>query len=237
MTAVPSRRRSRIAHFKVPFVISVAAPGVTMACGGEAGSPEPAAAVVMYPQTNNPPPPPEISTTCPGELPADGTTCSDYARGLTCDYDYCYGEVPMVQCDEAAGVWKHLPLPSCNPPPVQPCPEAMPTAGSDCAPDGEVCGYPGCEGPESSTATCSSGQWYVEYSTGPACNPPAVVPVCPTVVPRLGADCAYEGQACAYGACGDPFNPGFVDTCIAGVWQQIEVSCAPVDAGAGDGGT
>jgi hypothetical protein len=113
----------------------------------------------------------------------------------------------------------------------------MPTAGSDCAPDGQVCRYSGCQGPESSSATCTFAQWDVVYSVGAACNPPAVVPVCPTLPPTFGAGCAYEGQACTYGVCGDP---GFSNLCLGGIWRGSELPCPPpaaVDAGAGDGGS
>jgi hypothetical protein len=243
MTTVPSRRRSRIAHFKVPFVISIAAPAAGMACGGRSEELDPAVVQMQREDSTdslpsyNPPRPLDPSAACPDELPADGMTCDGYARGQSCSYDYCSGPEPMVQCGVASGVWERLELPTCNPPPPEPppCPDAMPTAGSDCAPDGQLCRYPGCEGPDTSSATCRFGQWDVIYSVGAACNPPAVIPACPTVFPIVGAGCAYEGQACVYGVCGDADNPGFFDVCLDGVWQQPEVPCAPpapIDAGA-----
>jgi hypothetical protein len=248
MTPVPSRRRSRIAHFKVPFVISIAAPAAGMACGGQSEAGGPAAVQVQHDDdisfvpSSNPPPPDGVSAVCPDEVPAEGTTCDGYARGLSCSYEYCYGSEPMVQCGVASGVWEALELPTCNPPPPDPapCPEAMPTAGSDCASYDQVCRYPGCEGPDSSSATCTFGQWEVVYSVGAACNPPAVIPVCPSAAPTLDTGCAFEGQACAYGICGDPDNPASLAVCLFGVWQQPEIPCPPpavVDAGAADGGS
>lgn len=244
MTAVPSRRRSRIAHFKVPFVISVAAPAAGLGCGGESAWVDPNAALAQQQEdtaflpSQNPPGPVEPSGACPEQLPSFGATCDGHAPGLRCSYEYCYGVEPMVQCGAASGVWEELGLPTCNPPPPDPpaCPEEMPAAGSDCAPDDQICRYPGCEGPESSSATCRFGQWDVIYSVGAACNPPAVVPVCPILLPSLGAGCAFEGQACSYGLCGDS---GHFNLCLGGVWQQPELPCPPaaVDAGAADGGS
>jgi hypothetical protein len=249
-----ARRRSRIAHFKTPFVVSVAAPAALgVACGGvvahddtpcEAGysctllpavnPPAPsvttsnnppvlpvATASVNPPYTTTNPPAP---AQCPEIMPSPGTSCSGFATGAQCDYDYCYSTQPMVRCG-SDGNWHELPLPSCNPPFVSACPEAMPQAGADCSDEsGLVCGYAGCEGPSSSTATCTFGQWLVHYSSGPVCNPPAVVPVCPQAQPAVDAGCAYPGQSCSYAACVEL-------TCSAGVWSQLEVAC-DADAGA-----
>jgi hypothetical protein len=181
------RRRSRIAHFKAPFVISVAAPAVFgIGCGGKTdpiseqsalahqapvpGTPCdpalpqpdssdycPAAACIdglWERPTCNPPAPPEPtcpeppptapddactgapscqdgewvfpiaacnppppSVYCPDEPPTAGDACDPY--GLTCEYDYCGGLVPMFTCNNDTATWEALHLTSCNPPPPE----------------------------------------------------------------------------------------------------------------------
>jgi hypothetical protein len=113
----------------------------------------------------------------------------------------------------------------------------MPVAGSDCLGDGQACGYPGCEGPTSSTATCVGGQWLVHYSSGPACNPPAVIPVCPERPIVNLSRCAYDEQLCSNEPCnGAEVRSGFV--CATDIWLGVMLSCPTpaVDAGAAPGG-
>jgi hypothetical protein len=290
-----SPRRSRIAHFKAPFIVSLAA-SAALGCGGKANVTDPDVLEVpleenrplaetsegcpsslpstgsacqveetelcsYYPNCPstarcvdgswdttllacNPPPPLQ---NCPDAEPEAGTTCWGYLAGLTCEYPFCYDTAPTVRCG-ADWEWEALPLPSCNPPPVvESCPEAMPEPGSDCANEELFCGYEGCQGPESSTAVCRHSQWLVEYSSDLTCNPPPVVPSCPGVEPTSGAGCAYEGQACGYGICGDLIDARRVHSCASGTWQTLEAPCAPgagaddagaggVDAGAGNNG-
>jgi hypothetical protein len=290
MTPQTSRRRSRIAHFKAPFIVSLAA-SAALGCGGKADVTDNAVLNIplaengplpgngegcpdMFPNEGSAcqlestevcsyfpgypttarcmdgswstsqltvnPPPPELQD-CPEVEPQPGTACSGYVADLTCEFPFCYGTAPTVRCS-TDGAWEALSLPTCNPPPVvEPCPEVMPEAGADCSNEEQLCGYPGCQGPESSTAVCRHNQWLVEYSGGLACNPPAVVPVCPGVEPTSGAGCAYDGQACSYGICGDLIDAGRTHTCAFGMWQTFEAPCSPassggVDAGADSGG-
>jgi hypothetical protein len=285
MTTMLRQRRSRIAQFKAPFILSVAS-SAAIACGGKAdvgevgqvaengGAPDtrcpedlpaagapcslaaselcsytpdcPASARCVGGEWSTDilacnPPAPEPQAECPSAQPSAGSDCSEYASGLTCEYAYCYGsQVPMVVC--ADYTWQALPVPSCNPPaidyppPVEACPESMPEAGSDCTSDARVCGYPGCGGEEASTATCHGRQWLVEYSAGPACNPPAVIPICPSIEPVANADCAYDGQSCMYGVCGDPQSPARLYVCGASGWVQADVNCVPPNADDRDAG-
>ena len=272
MSLRSSPRRSRIAHFKAPFLFSIAAPAALgLACGGrtdDASSPdrntslaEPDAGQVAtthecegrppvggpcsgvscvdgvwesIPVACNPPP---QSTVCPGSAAEVGTSCFGYLPGLTCDYDFCSGDTaPMRRCSELTGQWEALPVPTCNPPGVPPCPETLPVPGSDCQlTEPLTCLFAGgCDG--QSSAECRGGQWWVEYSSGPACNPPAVVPVCPERELVAGDECPYEGQACSSEACeaGAESRAGHV--CAAGVWQDVALSCT-LDGGVPDGGS
>lgn len=174
----------------------------------------------VYDVSCNPPP---LSDECPALLPEYGSSCSEYALGLTCDYEYCYESMPLVRCNEL-GAWEELPVPTCNPPPPDEECSVVPVPGSDCASEGVECLYDGCEGPGSSYARCEFGQWFVHYSSGPACNPPAVVPVCPVIEPQALAGCAYEGQLCDYGDCAQAeLTRQF--TCATGSWQRVDGVC------------
>lgn len=293
MSIPSSPRRSRIAHFKAPFIISIAgsaalAPG----CGGKSdadttehvtANPPPSESLAQsdagdglpprLPTTAHPcdgespsyittcggpiwrcvdgeweaayfscNPPPTPSEVCPTSAAEVGSFCGSYLGGLTCEYQYCYdATAPMRRCDESTLLWEEILPPTCNPPPPDsfPCEATLPIPGSDCSSIPErVCSYPGgCESP--STAVCRSGQWLVTYSSGPACNPPAVVPVCPQQAIARGAGCAYEGQACSNVSCelGAESHDGYV--CTAGKWEPRVVSCPPdnaPDVGAADGG-
>jgi hypothetical protein len=109
----------------------------------------------------------------------------------------------------------------------------MPVAGSDCYVEAQTCGYPGCEGPTSSTATCVGGQWLVLYSFGPVCNPPPPeIPVCPQRPIVGGATCAYEEQQCFNEACdGAELRNGFL--CVGGRWSGEVFSCPQASQDAG----
>ena len=281
MSIPSSPRRSRIAHFKAPFILSVAgSAALGLGCGGKTDDlnrPNPPYLVdeedvaQQLPPTaceGDPPsgntdacrgpiwmcvdgeweqsyiscnPPFPQSPICP-ESPADiGTSCASYLGGLSCEYDYCYGTTPMRRCNESTALWEDIPPPTCNPPPPEPegCADTLPVPGSDCTIPQLSCSYPGaCESP--STATCVAGQWVVTYSSGPACNPPAVVPVCPERELVSGESCAYGGQECSNEACesGAASHDGYV--CSSGQWQAAVVSCPPSDsapdAGAADAG-
>lgn len=174
---------------------------------------------------------------CPAEEPAAGTSCSNYRPGVSCEYDYCYGTAPLVRCNADSLLWESLPIPTCNPPAYEACPEQMPQHGADCSGHGQICNYPGCEGPESSTATCTFGQWVTQYSIGPACNPPPVpAPICPGAEPVAGNGCAFDGQQCTYGVCGPDESPSML-ICTSGIWQEEPVGCTgSVDAGVDAGG-
>lgn len=200
MSGPASPPRSRIAHFKAPFVISAAgSAALALGCG-----------LLTHP---------------------DRGTCDKEDRPSVSD---CGGWI----CVE--GEWQ--PRWICNPPPPPQdlyCEPTLPVPGSDCAVPAVNCSYPGgCAAP--STAVCVSGQWLVTYSSGPACNPPAVVPVCPERQLVTGNTCAYEGQECGNEACESGAAARDAHVCSSGLWQAAVVSCPPgdslPDAGASDAG-
>ncbi|MEY4550070.1 MAG: hypothetical protein RL685_6265 [Pseudomonadota bacterium] len=176
---------------------------------------------------------------CPETLPEFGTSCSAAPSGVECEYEYCGGTAPLARCSTQTVLWEPIHLFACNPPrPVESyCPAQMPEHGSDCSTQGRLCYYEGCEG-LSDTATCNHGQWSVQYQPGAACNPPFVLtPVCPSVEPVAGNDCAFEDQQCPYGSCGSVEDPGRTATCSSGTWQQLETPCfVSADAGVDGGG-
>jgi hypothetical protein len=270
-------RRSRIAHFRTPFIISVAAPAAFgVACGGKAeiadaiggagsssvsnggssaggsagsstggsaGSPScsgPAPAGAGYCGTVcvngqwvsevagcNPPPPP--ITVCPSVEPEVDASCAGYAGNLRCEYEFCGGVLPTRICNSSTGRWAELAPGICNPPaPLPACPLNMPAAGSDCTLEAQECRYDGCQGPASSVAICSFGQWTTAYSSSANCNPPAIQPVCPRRELSAGEGCAFEGQTCSNEPCTSSSRNGFV--CDAGAWGATVLSCL-VDAG------
>jgi hypothetical protein len=181
--------------------------------------------------------PPPIAA-CPTVMPEIGTSCAGQEAGGSCNYGYCYdASVPQRRCNGSTWLWEEIPVPTCNPPPPTnlACATTMPVPGSDCSFEDQVCGYPGCEGPAASTATCRFGQWWVVYSGGPACNPPAVVPVCPEREIVGGQGCAYEEQVCFQDACAAGAEVRIGYQCVGGAWQGELFACAP-DAGAPDGG-
>ena len=277
MSSRNPRRRSRIAHFKAPFIVSVAAPAAFgLACGGKAGDPDvgshnppaiggssgyvpPAkvpptggsgGAASTRPCSGDPPTPPDSfcgayacvdgewkaqpvgcnpppilpPPACPATEPAIGTACPQFGGGMTCDYEYCGGVVPTRHCSYGTGLWEPLPVQSCNPPE---CPTSMPVVGSDCDAEGQECLYPVCP-PTPSSATCRYGQWAVVYSPGAACNPPAVVPVCPQRAIVEGASCWYEEQLCGTGPCVGDTQNGL--QCVGGHWQGEALFCTPAEA-------
>jgi len=222
-----SRRRSRIAQFKPPFVVSVAVPAALgLACGGKTvdvstddfdrddrerssearrGS---SGGIIDNPQT-----------TCAGPPPA-------------VPYDGCGGGAACVN-----GEWV-MTYVACNSPPpsFNLCPASVPEAGTSCAgyEPGLGCDYPFCYGSTATMARCSavSGSW--ESVPTPSCNPPE--PECPTAAPEAGTSCYVEGEICRYGFCGEPGYAWL--QCLNGAWGGNELPCPPaaVDAGAADAG-
>jgi hypothetical protein len=235
MIAPPLRRRSRISHFKTPFIVSIAMPtAFGVACGGQAevseqehGTREETGDSANTDAGASAPILPTAERTCgprPGPPLQGGFTCAPTA------FPTCQDGVWVFPA-AAVGV-------ACNPPFFDyACPTDEPVGGTACAgyAPGLTCEYAYCYG-LTPTVRCSEGRW--ESLPLPSCNPPPPEPECPSAAPALGADCHYEGQSCAYAVCGDPNNPNPYRTCIAGVWQSGELPCPPgeVDAGASDAG-
>jgi hypothetical protein len=172
------------------------------------------------PTISNPPEPMGLES-CPAVTPSAGESCAGYVTGLECSGPYCYeAEAPLVVCN-LQGLWEALPIPTCNPPPVEyDCPAERPQPGVACTEAGAYCEYTGCEG-GLDTAMCNYGQWVVEFAPTLICNPPGV-PICPPTVPTDGSPCAFNEQYCSYGECGGPDA-----TCFEHAWSVYEVSCNP----------
>lgn len=203
-------RRSRLAHFQAPFVVSIASATVaTLACGARIDD------------TNA-----GVGDSPRGRADAGAAGAGQHTSG------YDPNEASQGGSAGTSGYYDNCPVgAACNPPAWgfgTSCPAEMPIAGSGCYVEGERCHFPGCEGPESNTASCFGGQWLVYYSSGPACNPPQVIPVCPERAVLIGALCAYEGQLCL-GEC-DPWQRSG-GSCTGGTWQAVTEACGSLDAG------
>jgi hypothetical protein len=179
-------RRSRIGHFKSPFLVSLAGATVAVACGGR--SPDETTAEPVGTQLASEQQQQGIEPGQQGAAGASGCGVSGF-------------------CESPAA------------PDDSPCPQEMPVPGSACYGAGQGCRYPGCAGPEANSATCVGGQWLVHYSSGPVCNPPEVVPVCPNREIPGGDECAYEGLSCISDCAGVDSLAGFV--CREGTWQPV----------------
>ena len=179
-----SRRRSRIAHFKTPFVISVAAPAVfSVGCGGKLDPISERAALAheaAVPGTACDPrlPPPESDGYCPPASCIDGLW-----EQPTCNpppVDDCLEPPPpspddscpsTARCDDGEWVFDFV---ACNPPPsLDQCPEEPPAAGDSCGTyvGGLVCEYEFCGGPVP-MFSCSSETRTWEAIPLLSCNPP-----------------------------------------------------------------
>lgn len=200
-------RRSRIGQFKAPFLASIAGAAVSaIACGGRT------------PTDTGDPAGSELTSSGAGGASTgagpDGTSGQGASAGQ-------YGVAGHGSCS-LVGTF-------CNPPGSpydSQCPPDMPVAGTACYGTDQDCRYPGCEGPESSTATCVGGQWLVHYSSGPACNPPAVIPLCPNRPIPVGVSCAYEGQECSkLGDCSIGEQQQEDYRCLDGIWTRSSVPC------------
>lgn len=233
-------RRSRIAHFKAPFILSVAAPAaLALGCGGktdgldqtlEGAYPVPGqpcderATQSTGDAYHCPPPecingrweiatcnpPPILPSTCPGPMPPPPN--SD-----------CYGTASCVD-----GQWEY-PLIACNPPPPPSleCPAEAPVAGDSCAGHGaqQTCNYAYCGGSFPMFTCNNDGAW--EALPLPTCNPPPLQLDCPAEPPIAGESCEFNfGQTCEYEFCGGRV-PMF--TCNdQAIWEALPLlSCNP----------
>lgn len=247
-----ARRRSRIAHFKQPFIVGMAGSALALSCGGETGTGN---------AVTNPPPPTGgssptwgggaggshstkggsggLSYTNPPFVAGSGASAGS---GATAGTGASAGSGASAGNGGSPGVGGVISNPPCflgcagtAGSPGEggeggailvwtDCPESSPEPGSDCTVDQLFCRYPGCGGPEANTALCNYGQWVVEYSSGPACNPPPVVPVCPSALPEHEAGCAYEGQECRYGPDTCDSESSWKAQCVNGRWT-VEETC------------
>jgi hypothetical protein len=241
--AVRSPRRSRIAHFKTPFVVAVLAPvapfgigcgaraeelaGPPLASGGATQtSSTTAAGSTSNPATTNPTATLNGPTSCPAERPILGSACSATAAtgvagsaGGGCQYEPLPVCVTGIACIN--GTWRYSGSGGCNPPwafGFNICPDTEPAVGTSCASakPGVTCEYAYCYG-TAPLVRCSEQSVLWEPLPVPSCNPPPMPEVtCPEQMPTHGADCAHEAQVCAYDGCQGAGTD--TATCSYGQW-------------------
>src|SRR6185295_4578536 len=182
---VPARRRSRIAQFKAPFIVSVAGPAALgIACGGQAGTAADTADTAQAPGDRSalaradagvlPPQLPITALACKGAAPVDPSPC--HADPV---------------CEKGEWVLHSV---SCNPPNLfRPCPASEPALGASCAgyPADTSCEYEYCSGTQP-TRRCNGSQLWEQVPL-PTCNPPAMIRACPLTMPVPGSDCPQDG--------------------------------------------
>lgn len=102
-------------------------------------------------------------TTCPEQLPEDGTICA-LPEGTTCAFGTC--GTPLFSC--LSGTWRH----ATNPPPASVCPSQTPEDEAGCPAcwsEGVTCTYGSidCTAPDASlrraTASCDRIRWTVAF--------------------------------------------------------------------------
>lgn len=240
LSARSSPRRSRISHFRTPFVVAVLAPvaALDMGCGGRTGEPAGPAlggggtthtgSSATAGSTGNPTSIPDSTAGCPAERPLLGGACSGPAETV-CRYQ------PLPSCARGIscvnGSWRYTGDGACNPPWAfggDRCPETQPEIGTSCSayPSGEECAYEYCYGP-APLVRCSEQTVLWEAIPVPSCNPPGPEVFCPAQMPAHGSDCSSIGGTCYYDGC-----EGFSDTatCTYGQWSvhyQPGAACNP----------
>jgi hypothetical protein len=170
---MPRRRRSRIARFKAPFIVSVPAPAALgWACGGRTETDNRGVDSVNPPSSGGSSgtlqPRPNTTPTLAGGR--GGRTSSTPCSGKppAPSNSHCGGEYRCV-----AGEWKETAA-SCDPPPVTPtCPATEPDLSTPCPQfgGGMTCDYEYCYG-LATTRRCSYATGLWESLPLPSCNPP-----------------------------------------------------------------
>lgn len=209
MSHTPRKRRSRIAHFKQPFIVGVASSAVALSCGGRANAPEGGGSGGI-----------SAVTGCPETPPSAGSACA--VAGQQCG-DPCADT--LVRCE--GGVFVATAA-SCNPPPPpETCPEEPPSPGDGCSGflEGDECSYPYC-GTSVPMSRCVNGQW--EPIGIPSCNPPPPPETaCPDGMPEAGSNCDGPSE-CLYPGCAGPESNSA--QCVFNQWvvsYSIGAACNP----------
>ena len=230
MTAPMARKRSRIDHLNLPFVVTVSM--AAGACGGT---------VIGSSDGDHGPGGTggETASGGAGATASGGRAAGGAGARNTGGWSTGGG---VVGGSGAIGFGGGV-----NPPlPVQ-CPPSAPVEGTPCnLPQAMSCVYGDSPCVLSVRATCLSGLWQLgSYSLPGSCNPPAPPPstTCPTAEPVSGSFCTYVGPSCGYGDC---FGlPTKYVQCTANSWVVSFATCNPpyfpeagVDAGGepADGG-
>jgi hypothetical protein len=151
---------------------------------------------------------------CPRFAPANSDPCS--SAGLQCEY----GDDYTPACDIVAscfnGAWSVAAPRGACPTPIPDngpsCPASLDEVpqGTACAPIGLTCGY------DDGRCFCFRDHTGVPVDWG--CFPGAG---CPFPRPRIGSECATEGQQCDYAPCGNSI------ACSGGQWRLSFGGCHP----------
>jgi hypothetical protein len=220
MSIPSSPRRSRIAHFKAPFILSVAgSAALGLGCGGKTedlNRPNPPSLWQADAEDGAPPVLPTTALPCEGEPPIS-------------DSDGCSGPWRCVD-----GQWKVGQ--SCNPPPVRStvCPTSPPDVGTSCGGylngylGGLRCDYEYCYGATAPMRLCSESTGLWEEIPLPSCNPPPPTNVgCEATLPVPGSDCTVAELVCLHPpGCNGPNTA----VCRSGQWvvsYTIGPACNP----------
>lgn len=160
------------------------------------------------------------SKPCPTSHPGLGTDCGGQAH-------FClYGDSVRYDCREEIYCgpegWSALPS-TCERPPSEFCPEAVPGSGESCMP------WPGA----TEQLSVRGPQHVCEYSDGIQCgcfegggdegskwqcdDPPGGG--CPTIPPNYGTPCDVQGRECVYGS---PCTTGARLICRNATWVSLE---------------
>jgi hypothetical protein len=163
----------------------------------------------------------ELSTGCPTDAPANGSSCTTASLECSWGTDPRFGCRTGGTCSSALKweIWEY----AC-PEPAPKCPATAPTSGSKCslAREGITCVYSSSAGTTAYTCDNCDGNlceadnlWYAtDLASG-----------CPDAVPNWGASCSSPGLTCNYDWCAGELVCG-VDGCQYTPWVDgTQVVC------------
>ena len=162
----------------------------------------------------------EAGTTEAGTTEAGAATCGAAGTACTGQLACSSGDDIAVGCRSTLacqnGTWNrpNSLFIRCGATALNACPNTLPTEGSACTLDAQLCSYP------TGTCTCATG-CESGIDAGPCqkpttwhCDRPPPAD-CPIQAPQLGIPCAKEKTACSYGG----YCAQYQVSCQGGYWQ------------------